>query len=981
MNKKLIVLIMLLPLLLMLSIFTSTQSVALNVKVAVNKIEINGNKVVYLDMDKDEKYLVSYAIYPLAASNREILFTTEAVGLEPLANLEFENGYIIPKSVGTAKVYLTTVDGGYKDSFVVKVSSNKLISIDSTIEKDSLVVGESIAITTSFNPSTYSNKILSYSSSNNSIASVNSKGVIKGEGRGTATITIISDADNTIIDELTVTVYNQDVIDISTSEVYSWNSTGSINLSIASTSNYSLSYKVYDTSYNLLEDLFDSVSTKFVDMGEGRQKFEYTIADNFVGSVIVEFTIDIDGVKVEKECIIHKVNEISCTFDNDNQLYCSVGESIPLHNEFTLTPADANVTYSVTLSNNNMTSTITSDRIRLKGVKPGVTTVTLKVKENLSQQEITLTREIVVKPDDIFINEQFNTYGIENIWTIGKKEVDGKENISKLTSTIGPVSAGDNFNEYFGYTTNNPKVNVLADGTIQILDTNFHEDIEITAKFVYNNIKVESAPFTIRCVGNGVNVRNFADLYSATNDNKVVVLQGDIVDDFGVINGSNYYNENTVTKVTSTYDITHYANLNKIDDAKIKILINFREDVYGNGYVINAHNVAYGLDSADQLKKDALFTGPLNFVSMSQSESSMVSVKGQDNVAFAVYENVTLNNVDLRNCTLKEEDGKYDLTDLTYVGTTVEVFGDNVTITNSRLTNGRTVLRAFGDINDANKVINVNIKSSVLSSSREFLIRMGSNAFVNGTKDNPSPYIDDSDKLSFPRQKDYSSLTDSQKDAYDSKYIKTFINLKNTILKDSGLFSIGIDTHFSGLALADGKGFAGGAVESWKDLAKTSYGAKLTFEGDVRIYDWKDINDVDSSSLIDVYPKSDSDEGGKYESFSFNVKELIQAIANNPDLNTIVYNKGGKQYVHGGIAFFGGGKNYGVVDFKNYNFKTLNGYSVKLSDVNKAELQVAAGNESFYFLLNDSTTTGFRPEDQETFLSSAEAYAPIYKKD
>ena len=65
MNKKLIVLIMLLPLLLMLSIFTSTQSVALNVKVAVNKIEINGNKVVYLDMDKDEKYLVSYEIYPL----------------------------------------------------------------------------------------------------------------------------------------------------------------------------------------------------------------------------------------------------------------------------------------------------------------------------------------------------------------------------------------------------------------------------------------------------------------------------------------------------------------------------------------------------------------------------------------------------------------------------------------------------------------------------------------------------------------------------------------------------------------------------------------------------------------------------------------------------------------------------------------------------------------------------------------------------
>ena len=165
--------------------------------------------------------------------------------------------------------------------------------------------------------------------------------------------------------------------------------------------------------------------------------------------------------------------------------------------------------------------------------------------------------------------------------------------------------------------------------------------------------------------------------------------------------------------------------------------------------------MAYGLDATDQLKSDALFKGPLNFVSMSESSSSLVSVKAQDNISFAVYENVTLNNVVLSSCDIKaDKDRNYDLTDLTYVGTTVEVFGDNVNIDYCRINNGRTVLRVFGDIEDSSKVINVNVKNSVLSSAREFIIRMGTNAFVDGVVGNASPYLDGVDRH-FPMQKTY----------------------------------------------------------------------------------------------------------------------------------------------------------------------------------------------------------------------------------
>ena len=93
-----------------------------------------------------------------------------------------------------------------------------------------------------------------------------------------------------------------------------------------------------------------------------------------------------------------------------------------------------------------------------------------------------------------------------------------------------------------------------------------------------------------------------------------------------------------------------------------------------------------------------------------------------------------------------------------------------------------------------------------------------------------------------------------------------------------------------------------------------------------------------------------------------------------------MHNENGKQYVHGGIAFFGGGKNYSVFEGKGYSFHSLNGYEVKLSDVGKTELQLAAGDESFYFLLHDSTTANFLPKRQEEILGSGKAYDCIYVK-
>ena len=1039
MNKKLILLILLLPLIMMFSIYTSTSSVSLNVAVGVSKIEVIGSKYVYLDLDKNEHYFVNYAIYPVSATNKEVKFESVPVGSEKFASLKYEDGYIIPETPGVAKVTLTTVDGGFKDSFIVKVEETNLQSISCVISQNDILAGNTAKITTTFTPENHSNKLLTYSSSNTKIATVNNKGVVTGLREGSATITITSCSNPSLFKTIEVNVYEEGELNVvGGGDLYALESSGSVELSVSKTEEPQITYEVYTENGVLCEksDVFN-ISETGVDEIEGEYVFNYTFLDDFIGTVKLVFKMTTENSisnPVYAECYLHKMNEITATFDSE-VIVMEVGDLVGLHLEITLNPENADVSYSVKTNsfNENLLEVQTYSQSVVKAIKPGITDLVLVITNNENGQSIEKSVKILVY-SELNIDQATTEFGYEGLWTVGGLEADGSENSSKLTLSSRMVNEDydaneenskefisiedilneeseidDGFVNNIKFISNNENVSVTNDGTINngrinILNKDFVGNVQITCVFEYNGVVYkESAPIEIRCVGNGVNVRNFAQLLDATQQKKVVVVQNEIVDDFGVINGENYYNEQTVTKIQSTYDTAYYENVNKLikesSDANkkylestVKVLINFKEDVYGNGFEINAGNVTYKLDSTGGLKSDALFKGPLKFVSLSDSASSSISVNAQDNICFAVYENVNLVNVNLKGCDLEAGDNGYDLTDLTYVGTTVEVLGDNVSIKYSNISNGRTVLRVFGavkeDVNDSSKiindslkVINVNISNSVLSCAREFIIRMGSNCFLDGTLETPAPYLNNDSSVSFPVQKTYKQMSDEEKEAYEEKFIKTYVTLKNSVLKDSGLFCIGIDSHFSGLLLENGL-----IAETWTNLARTSYGAKLIIEGDVRMYDWKNINSVNSDTLIET-------NSSTFEKYKLDVKELINSLATNtekPNLNKIVYNKEEKdgsvsKYVHGGIAFFGGGKNYGVAEFKDYKFAVLNGYEINLSDVGRTDLQAAAGNESFYFLLNDASianqSTGFLPENQEELLKSEEAYAPIYIKD
>ena len=1083
MTKKLILLILALPLFLMICLFTATSGVSLAVPISVSGIELLSESTVYLDLDNPkDQHLIEYSVYPTNAANQDISISylpleDENGKEETLAKFEYddETGYLKPLAPGSAEVVLTTVDGGYTARFTAIVTTRELVSIEAThpnldasydealgMVKYDLEPGDTFKIQNNFEPVTASNLLVRYESSDPAIATVNARGIVQARSAGTVIITVTSRANEYISYSFALEIKNPEnqSIVIVDRDIVSAKSSGRINMSITTEDSFELLYNVVDKDGNLVEDANDFIHLRKT---EDNTAINYYFADDeYFGTVYIDVTLKTSsGEETTIRCTVTKVklsdeDKIQVAFDQEYyDMYLQTNEIF-----FQILPdvGHNNFTFNVKCDNNNV---IVNSKITYLGdsyysliVSPqlvGTTTLTLEVINNETDEVSTKEVPIIVKPSVILANNP-GYAGIEGSFTIGKYNADGTLFDFALGYSVNDKvdKIGDGFYNNVKWTSSSDAVYVDANGKIVFVEGKEISDfVTFTAKFYHNGKEIAtSQAIKIRCVSNGYNVTNYKELLEVTRAGKVVVLQSDVVYDFGAdvelsgdLTSSNRKEKNVVllddpsypiyTTIKSTYDTTWYKNAGADSRTNLKVLISFKDDVYGNGHTINADNVvsygqweAYNNGQPQLNVSKALFQGPLSFVALSEDGSTKgaVSVAAQDNICFAAYEGVSLNNIELvgRNMDA-DENGNYNLQNLHYAGTVVEVLGDDVTIEYSRVRNGRNVIRAFGDAEDAQKTITFTVKNSVISNSRDFIMRVGSNAFVNGTVDNPSPYLPDldpNDGIDFSTRLNYYRLTEEEKAKYDAQFIKTNVVLHNSVLENPGIFAIGMDSHFAGTALADGRGFSSvvgdsDALDAWYNLAKTSYGAKLTLTGDVRMYCWKTLDTIDSSSLIEISGQLSGGLESLQSKLEFVIPKLVRDVVirnrsfmkaiYNAKVNEDVANGSGSWYdiwrnnrtlssdpndkiqnydmVHAGIVFFGGGKNYGVLETSGYTNFAFNSYEISLVDANKAELQLAAGKESFYFYIYDSTTLGFLPEDQDRMQKNGEeGYSCLYKK-
>lgn len=591
-------------------------------------------------------------------------------------------------------------------------------------------------------------------------------------------------------------------------------------------------------------------------------------------------------------------------------------------------------------------------------------------------KEIEKTIRVVPNVYSMEFADSAKEYGIENILTIGGKNPKGRPDTRTIFVRVVTEAGSETFTDEFmnvAFSDDNslfsckaqPATNadavsaeIRATGTGL---TTLNAELKNYNQYFGTNI---CAKIRLRAVKDGRNVGNYEELKTVTEAGHIVVLTSDVM--LGVKNDGTAMTEDElkkdVKKFTTTYDKTYLDNIDKNDEnKKVQYLIEFKNHVYGNGFEINADKFTQCKDATGLPK---IFKGPLNFVAISSA-----SVKGQDNISFLVRtDKVLINNVVLKGCSddsLLEEDGQFNLSKLNYVGTTLEI-AKSAKLLNSRVSNGRTVVRIFAGgstmgspvvkdesaFNVQDEKINVHIESCVLSNAREFILKIGSNRALKQTNEVQRKLLDINNNPYSPY--DESNKTDKY---FNDNYLINDVTLKNSVLETSGLFSVGMETHFSGEFLL------GDTITTWKDCAATSYASALRIVGDVKMLDWKNLSNVDSSTLIEV-------TGDANPWLSMNVAEMMKEVAKVEEkCRDIILNVGGTEYVHGGIAFYGGGYNYSYLDLTRANDETkqfgVYDVNIKVLKNSKDEkikqqgemLPLAAGKGDFRFYLYNNKSS------------------------
>lgn len=424
----------------------------------------------------------------------------------------------------------------------------------------------------------------------------------------------------------------------------------------------------------------------------------------------------------------------------------------------------------------------------------------------------------------------------------------------------------------------------------------------------------------------------------------------------------------------TTYDTRYidYYNEDKSENEKYSknliAAIHLKKNLYGNGFLINMNNLCYpnhgsiGKDGklTPDKEKD-YFHGPLPFVTIGDLGSTpLIEALGQDNSGIYIdSDNVTLDDIRIMN--VNEVDNLYNLT---YTGSVIDIKGKNVTISNSVIANGKVCVRAF----DSDNLL---IDNSILKNAGEFVMMVGSDSYSSyDTSKTVSETFSDGSNVSSSfssffdtadsgadkvlndfvnatidgklQERDYASDVEKVQSYLDNtnkstSYAAT-INIKDTFFGRSGVFALASESMFNGPLLY---GNIPSSIVSLLNMLKsklpnknggTSDPVKVNLIGDTRFYDWKNIESIDVSSLINENISTilqSLDMGDKTVTIDdiFPMKTILEEVASNKGL--VYKDSTGKKYINTSIAYYGGGLNVSVIE--NQTTSSYNTYSEELN--------------------------------------------------
>lgn len=999
MKNKMILFIMAVPLVLIFVMFSLTKYVSLKTDVSVAGVRFLNEEYTVLDMADSNTVILNAEVYPKNATNKDIAYSWEKVKESDNVSCLIEQKTATFEGLGEIRITARSVDGNYKSSIRVKTISSKILDVKIISNKDdsllhstgvyNLDIGENIIFSATTIPENLQYDSISFTSSNEKVLSINSAtGLSLAKSSGQAIVTVkVKNKDNEFTKQITINVkpISQDKTalingqengtaklvtnSITFSAIINLNKFTSINgvddfsfvYDTALIVNFDKSYEIQDNvlEYTVLCTLKEDYYGKIV------------ISLNYLNTTISTLTINKNEYISAEDCEIINLKEYITkspleTFSTGNFAVSHMIE-------------DSNYYFKVKSNNSQIleVNNLTQDTMFYRARRSGKVTITIDCYYN-SKILFSFDKEVEVLEAYTslrFLESENYKWHNSGLWTLGNKIVNNnqiEENLyefniySESTKVNQDLIEITSLNENIAYMQNG-KLKIVSNGEVTLTLKNKNSD-KINDKLQEN--------LTIYCI-NGVNVYSYADLMLATDSGEQIAIQKNIMlgtkliektlSATNLIDGiteekAKQILNSEVKQIYTTADWTYYKNNNQ-DRPQINYCIEFKNNVYGNGHTLNAEYITNLTDITNKPLSFAKFKGPLDMVAL----TNVASVKAQDNIVFLIRNsNISINNIELKGC-----DNVDDLTKLNYIGTTCEIMGDNVTLNGCYIQNGRNVLRVFGDYEDSNKQITVNINKCVLRSAREFILKIGTNKHILGDISSATTLQEKFNKAS-PNLAGFMYRNDSNINSTDfmQNYVKTIVNLNSSMLSESGIFAIGIETKFAGPCLA-GESYNSWNLKDygWYDIAGTSYPSVLNLIGDVRIYDWKQVENVDSSTLIETV-------GTDSFGLSFDFQKIIKNASEQEKYKTLTAMYNNKQYVHGGIALYGGGKNYSIVNKADYTGVEFDQHLIDFSILNDARkqniLEMASGKQPFRFMIYSNEN--FPVQKQLDDFASGEAY-------
>ena len=181
---------------------SGTVTPGVDQKISVKGVTLNETTAT---VEAGNTYQLTATVQPTNATNQKVTWSSDKTDIATVD----KNGLVTAKAAGTANITVTTEDGSKKATCVVTVTAKEeqvaVTGVKLNKSKTTIKVGETETLEATIDPANATNKNITWSSTDGTVATVDETGKVEAKKAGTATIKVTT-ADGNHVAECTVTV-------------------------------------------------------------------------------------------------------------------------------------------------------------------------------------------------------------------------------------------------------------------------------------------------------------------------------------------------------------------------------------------------------------------------------------------------------------------------------------------------------------------------------------------------------------------------------------------------------------------------------------------------------------------------------------------------------------------------------------------------------------------------------------------------------